>query len=255
MRRGHVVDERDVAARREPGDTAAERVTEGAGTGSPDLGQRVLRFAPGRSQPRSPGSREQVLFVLAGRGTLDLDGAEHPLEPDTGALVAPGQAWAVDNPGPGDLALVAVDGPPAGVGRASVGAGATRRLADQEEEQATAQREFRVVFDPASGCTSMTQFVGWIPPGRAPEHFHTYDEVIYVLDGRGVLHMEGESRPIGGGSCIHLPPRLRHSLENTEEVPMRVLGVFRPAGSPAEAYLPDGRPAYRPATQEEEERS
>jgi hypothetical protein len=28
---------------------------------------------------------------------------------------------------------------------------------------------------------------------------------------------------------------------------MRVLGVFRPAGSPAEAYYPDGSPAVVPA--------
>jgi hypothetical protein len=31
-----------------------------------------------------------------------------------------------------------------------------------------------------------------------------------------------------------------HCLANTGESEMRVLGVFRPAGSPAEAYYPDG---------------
>jgi len=31
----------------------------------------------------------------------------------------------------------------------------------------------------------VTQFIGFIPPGRAPDHFHRYDEVIYILAGEG----------------------------------------------------------------------
>ena len=42
---------------------------------------------------------------------------------------------------------------------------------------------------------------------------------------------------------MHLPKGLVHCLENTGDGEMRVLGVFRPAGSPAEAYYPDGTKA------------
>jgi hypothetical protein len=35
-----------------------------------------------------------------------------------------------------------------------------------------------------------------------------------------------------------------HCLENTGAEVMRVVAVFRPAGSPAAAYYPDGTPAY-----------
>ena len=45
---------------------------------------------------------------------------------------------------------------------------------------------------------------------------------------------------VRAGSCIHLPARLVHCIENTGPGELRVLGVFRPAGSPAEAYYPDG---------------
>jgi hypothetical protein len=34
-----------------------------------------------------------------------------------------------------------------------------------------------------------------------------------------------------------------HCLENTGAEVMRVVAVFRPAGSPAAAYYPDGTPA------------
>jgi quercetin dioxygenase-like cupin family protein len=121
-----------------------------------------------------------------------------------------------------------------------------RRLADQAAEEATTEREFRIVADPASGLQSATHFVGYIPTVRAPEHFHTYDEVIYVLDGEGVLHADGAGEPVAAGSCIQLPARTVHCLENTGDHVMRVLAVFRPAGSPAAAYYPDGTPAFRP---------
>ena len=52
-----------------------------------------------------------------------------------------------------------------------------------------------------------------------------------------------EISPIRPGTCSHLPKTLVHSLANTGESEMRVLGVFRPAGSPAEAYYPDGTQA------------
>jgi quercetin dioxygenase-like cupin family protein len=93
----------------------------------------------------------------------------------------------------------------------------------------------------------VTQFVGHIPTGRAPDHYHRYDEVVYVLDGEGAFHVNGESVPLRPGSGVHLPSGLVHCLENHGPGEMHVLGVFRPAGSPAEAYYPDGTPAVVPA--------
>jgi oxalate decarboxylase/phosphoglucose isomerase-like protein (cupin superfamily) len=49
------------------------------------------------------------------------------------------------------------------------------------------------------------------------------------------------------GSEIELPARTVHCLENTGEDVMRVVAVFRPAGSPAAAYYPDGTPAHESA--------
>jgi mannose-6-phosphate isomerase-like protein (cupin superfamily) len=119
-----------------------------------------------------------------------------------------------------------------------------RRLADQEAQQATSDRTFRIVADPSTGLHSATHFVGYVPTERAPEHFHTYDEVIYILDGEGELHIGDEHTPVAAGSCIELPARTVHCLENTGQDVMRLVAVFTPAGSPAAAYYPDGTPAY-----------
>ena len=233
-----VVAERDVEPRPH---APALKVTFDRSSGSEALEQRVLRLASGESAELGPEHREEALFVLEGRGTLALDGDSGDLEPESAVAIGPGTRYRVENAGSGELALVSVLVPPASAGSR----GATvRRLADQEARDATSDREFRILHEPESGLSGATQFVGYIPTKRAPEHYHLYDEVIYVLRGHGMLHIGGEHSPIGPGSCIHLSPELRHCLENTGGGEMRVLGVFRPAGDPSEAYLPDGTRAY-----------
>jgi len=206
-----------------------ERVTIDQSCGCERLEQRVISFAPGRSDERLTGERQEVLYVAAGRGQLHVDGKSHELEPDTGAFLVPGDEYVVENPGPGELLLVSVAAPCAGEERSQV----TVRYADRESLPATPNREFRFLVNEDLGCLDVTQFVGTIPPGRAPLHSHHYDEVVYVVEGEGVLHLAGKNTPIGPGSCFHLPPFQEHCLENTGPTPMRVLGVFHPSGSPA----------------------
>jgi quercetin dioxygenase-like cupin family protein len=210
------------------------------------LEQTVLECEPGTALARETGSAEEVLFVLDGSGTLTLDGREYVVEPESGAYLAPDERYELR----GSLTAVAVrisDPEQA----ESAGGGPTRtvvrRLDEQQAQAATGAREFRIVADPATGLRSATHFVGYIPVGRAPDHFHTYDEVIHVLDGEGIIHVDGDERSLGPGTAIELPARTVHCLENTGDRVMRVVAVFRPAGSPAAAYYPDGTPAHADA--------
>ena len=200
--------------------------------------QRLVRFTDATEQRRDDDS-DEVLYVLEGSARATIDGQGHELRPGTAVFVARGTGWSVD--GEASAISVLVHGPEEGSASHAV-----LDLAHAERDNATAGRQFILGATPESGCASVTQFIGLIPQGRAPDHFHTYDEVIYVLDGEGYLEIDGEQAPVRGGSCIHLPARLVHCLANTGESEMRVLGVFRPAGSPAEAYYPDGTPAVVP---------
>ena len=243
---GCVRAEKDVSPAGEPGDTARIRRTLDDSVGSDVLAQSVIEFGPGRSRARETGDCEEVLFVLEGEGKLILDGEAHRLEPEAGAYLAPGERYEVEGP----VKVVSVRIPDPTLDVKSGGREIVRRLADQEPQDATTDRQFRVVADPESGLRSATHFVGYIPVARAPDHFHYYDEVIYVLEGEGMMHMNGESSPLSPGSCIHLPSKTVHSLENVGDDVMRVVAVFRPAGSPAAAYYPDGTPAYQGAASE-----
>jgi mannose-6-phosphate isomerase-like protein (cupin superfamily) len=229
---GHVVAEREVAEQTHPGDTASVRVTIGPGSTSTRLVQRVERFGRGRSAARTLHGSQEVLYVVSGRGTLHVGGRAYELEPDTGAYVAAGEQYEVETDSDEELVLVCVRAPQEGQPQLNPDRRIVR-FADREPLTAKPDREFRYLVNQDLGCPDVTQFVGLIPPGRAPMHSHTYDEVIYVVEGEGVLHLDGRETPIGTGSCIHLPPLEEHCLENTGGGTMRVLGVFHPSGDPA----------------------
>jgi mannose-6-phosphate isomerase-like protein (cupin superfamily) len=219
----------DVDAVRADGDTARVRTTIDAG----HLVQRVVEFAPGRSLERGEVGCDELLFVLAGRGMLHLEGEAHPLEPDTAAYVRGGERYAVENPGPGDLKLVVVSAPAGPNGGPPAGRRVTIRFADQPEHRADSKRTFRYLVNQDIGCETVTQFLGVVEPCRAPDHSHGYDEVGYIVEGQGFAHIDGERLPLERGSCFHLPPLLVHCIENTGPGVMRILGVFHPSGDPA----------------------
>jgi len=231
---GFVIAEQDVAGARAAGDTAEVRTTIDASSGCERLEQRVINFAAGRSAPRRNEERDEVLFVVSGEGTLYLDGDGHALQPCTGAFVAAGESYEVA--APKALHVISVTAPAHAVGAKRR---VTVRFADQPALPASPNREFRYIVNQDAGCLEMTQFVGIIPPGRAPEHSHTYDEVVYILEGEGVYHIADDDVPLTAGTCLHLPPYVRHCIENTGGEDIKVLGVFHPSGDPASKAYED----------------
>jgi mannose-6-phosphate isomerase-like protein (cupin superfamily) len=229
--RSHAVSERDLTSTRVEDDTASRAVAIDAAFGSKLLELHVARYDPGRSSPRTLDGAQEVMYTAAGRGTLIVDGEPYELEPGTAAYLVSGESYEVDNPGPETLLLVSATAPQEARGPLE-----GRRLVrydDQPALPASGDREFRYLVTDEVGCTDLTQFYGIIAPGRAPEHSHVYDEVIYVLEGEGTLHIDGAHEPVSKGTCIHLPPLREHSLENSGDSPMRIVAVFHPAGDPA----------------------
>ncbi len=221
--RAYVVHESAVQAQRQEGDTALTRVTFDRAAGCPRLEQRVIEVGRGRSRPRSPGDRQEALYVVWGRGALRLDGRQEPLQAGTALLLPPHAAYDMETHT--GLKLVSVLAPVAGETPRRY---AVARFADRPEERADENRSFRVLLE-----TDVTVFLGLVRPSRAPDHSHPYDEVGYIVEGRGLAHVGGASIPIEPGSCFHLPPEEVHCIENAGPGMMTILGVFHPSGSPA----------------------
>jgi mannose-6-phosphate isomerase-like protein (cupin superfamily) len=128
-----------------------------------------------------------------------------------------------------------VDGTVIGVGVAQTGVSGLHQVRLEDAPiQKTGDRWYRELIQSA-----ITQFVGSIPPGRAPDHFHLYEEMLCILKGSGFLWAGKTKTPIAPGSCAYLPKRQVHCVENTTSDELRLLGVFYPAGSPAVRYSVD----------------
>jgi quercetin dioxygenase-like cupin family protein len=214
------------------------RITIDARTGCRNLVQRVVEIAPpGLDRPATAGS-EEIGYVAAGSGRLVAGGDVLALEPATGFLVPPGTPYRLETDGP-PMSVVSVvcpppDAPGGRVDPDGPSACVTVREADREPLPAGESRTFKLLVDPAVGCRGVTQFLGFIEQSRAPEHVHTYEEVIHILGGAGTLHAAGERIPFERGSSIYLAPGTPHCLENGTPETLRLLGVFSPAGSPAD---------------------
>ena len=215
----------------------------GRASGAKAISLRVLEFGGGLSPGLRNAQADEVLYVLEGEAIVYVDGRSFAVGPGTGVYLRPGACLTVDNragrpvtllssrcPDPGDP--LTVTAPCTALGEATAAPSPVVRLADRPAE-VTGDRSYRVLVDGSVGCHAVTQFVGTIPAGRAPDHFHHYEEVLCILEGHGRMWAGRSHAPIGPGSCVFLPRRQVHCVENAGPGPMRLLGVFYPAGSPA----------------------
>lgn len=202
-----------------------------------ELSLSLVRLPSGGALAVGEGERDTLLFVTGGAAGLSQSGRRYELGAGCAALLARGEEGAV---------AAGVDG--ISFVRALVGSGGhvhapmgpretVTRLDQAGAAGATGSRSFQTLFGPHNGSLLATLFVGYIPPGAAPVHYHLYDEIVCVLDGRGRLHLGAECGDLPPGSAFRLHARERHVVENAGEGELAVLGIFAPAGSPAAAYL------------------
>jgi quercetin dioxygenase-like cupin family protein len=189
---------------------------------------------------------DSLLFAQEGRGTLTLDGATHDLVAGSAVLLHAGESATVaSDSGLGSvLATVGVEAER----HAPLGSRAlTMNEESAENADATGRRTFQILFGPDNGSTRATLFLGYVPPGRAPWHYHLYDEIVLIRSGLARVHRaDGTTEEAPAGTAFRLAPREVHIVENAGEVELALLGFFTPAGNPSAAYLPPEAPAAQP---------
>ncbi|HEY6120467.1 MAG TPA: cupin domain-containing protein [Pyrinomonadaceae bacterium] len=218
---------------------------------------RVIEFGPGIAPGIRNESCDEVLYFLedeseigkeSPRSTIYIDGWARQVGPQTGIYLAPGSTLTVENLGQAPVVFISSRCPEPQGGPLFVDPLTTPSSETITERPApfvaltdrptirTGNRWYRVLVDEQVGSRQVTQFVGSIPPGRAPDHFHNYEEVLFILRGEGLMWADNSSAPLRRGSCVYLPKQQVHCVENIGTDELRLLGVFYPAGSPSVRY-------------------
>ena len=181
---------------------------------------------------------DALLYVVAGSGALTVADDRAGLEEGSAALVLADERATLE-PGTGELVVLQAIVGPAADRHAPLGMREVVVDVDAASaSQATGARSFRVLFGPHNGSTRATLFLGYLPPGGAPWHYHLYDEIVWIPEGPGRVLRRGSEEALQAGTAFRLRPREVHVVENSSrDRELTVLGIFTPAGSPAAAYV------------------
>jgi mannose-6-phosphate isomerase-like protein (cupin superfamily)/CDGSH-type Zn-finger protein len=215
---------------------------------TPELGARdqtqiLLEVTGGASPVMSLGERDVILFVAAGRGTINLSGRRFEVKATDGVYVRAAEAMQLLPADAGTLKVYALSCPPGELewlqampDNFDAQYGERVVPVDEAQRQATGPRYFQILVDKRIGSKIITQFIGHIPPSKAAPHRHLYEEAILVLSGEGCMWTEDRKARVQAGDVIFLPRKQLHSLEATSAEGLDVVGVICPGDNPSITY-------------------
>ena len=149
------------------------RVWQHAGreSGAAAISLRVLELAPGRSPSLGGVDCDEVLYVFEGAGALLFEGVSRPIGTDVGFYVPPGARYEIEASTPMTLVSSRCPDPGESADAAATALPPVVVRLDECISETTGDRWYSVLLDHHIGRSQVTQFVGAIPPGRAPDHY------------------------------------------------------------------------------------
>ena len=89
---------------------------------------------------------------------------------------------------------------------------------------------YRLIGPETVGAEAVEVVLGVIEKGKgALAHSHSgIEQVCYMLEGRALAEVGGQSRELGPGDCCFFPAGMRHNFTAISDTPVRVLLVYAP---------------------------
>lgn len=83
-----------------------------------------------------------------------------------------------------------------------------------------------------------------LAPGAAttPHHHAVTEEIYYILSGTAVMTVGADTRDVGPGDAIAIPPGLRHTIRNTGGDDLVFLCTCAPGYEHADTFLDAAQP-------------
>lgn len=102
--------------------------------------------------------------------------------------------------------------------------------------------EIRELLAPRNSCIARQSLAeARLPPGAATTpHFHPRtEEIYYILVGRGEMRIGAETRMVGPGDAIAIPPGQEHEIRNVGRETLTFLCCCAPAYEHEDTVLVD----------------
>ncbi len=93
-----------------------------------------------------------------------------------------------------------------------------------EQVEGRGRAKWKTLFSAGTTPTdALTLGIAYLAPGEAlAEHHHQQPEVYFVLEGAGIVTLEGEPRDLTPGTGVFIPGGARHSVASTGDVDLRI---------------------------------
>ena len=108
----------------------------------------------------------------------------------------------------------------------------TKKIEETQSFSAQEGTKIRQIFSPADTNNAIRYSLAHctINPGKASKpHSMKTSEVYYILQGKGIMHMNEEQKPVIKDEAIFIPPNARQFLENNGDVDLIALCIVDPA--------------------------
>jgi len=206
----------------------------------------LLSLEPGAELALGQGESAELWYVLEGGGSIAGRGGR-AVEVGAGAAVyaKAGERYAFTSTAPTRvLALYAPGGPEQWLENKALRGGANQlrtRRAPRVRSIAEAAAlpigggggEVSILFD-AVATGDRAAYIGRLtarPGMRVPPHTHpTSTELLYVLQGEGVMTVAGNDYPVRARTAVQIPPGVEHAVRITSSEPLIAVQFYTPSG-------------------------
>jgi quercetin dioxygenase-like cupin family protein len=215
-------------------------------TGNSSGALSLLEMAPGMSVPRHRHASAELLLIVSGGGKMK----GRKVRAGDAVYIAAGTPHQLVNDGARPLVAVQLYAP-AGPERRFLGGTdpGTQPVPDGEKSRATervtaaararphvildGKGEARILFDAASAGDDAASLVALTIDAAAevPVHVHGgASELLFVLEGQGVMMIDGQETPVAAGDAIQIPSGIEHGFRAAAGATVKAVQFYAPAG-------------------------
>jgi mannose-6-phosphate isomerase-like protein (cupin superfamily) len=108
----------------------------------------------------------------------------------------------------------------------------TKALGECEEFVAGDGTNLREVLHPANDGAGIRYSLAhaYVSPGESSlPHKLAGSEVYYILEGAGLMHVNGETSEVRAGCAVYVPPHATQYIQNTGTTDLKFLCIVDPA--------------------------